>query len=191
MSMNWFFNPCRHQRQNLRLLAAGVLPEREQRETKRHMAGCADCQAHYQQIRNLAASLADYRGSVAGVEPTPAARQRWARALRSASRSESAGRDDLKAGLARWWGELFHPYRRAWGGIAALWLVMWAVNWERPGSHGASGAGSSAPPVITQTFEEERRMLAELIPPADREPADAPRRKPSPRSERPTPWLIG
>jgi len=189
--MNWFPNQCRRFRQSLSLLAGGALPARERDEVERHLADCADCHRHYEQIKNLTASLADYRNSVAGLEPTPAARQQWARAIRAASQPEGASRDNREQSTARWWHEVFGRGRSAWVGIAVLWIVMWAVNWGRPGSDASTGAGSALAPVITQTFEEQQRLLAELIPPSDREPAATPRRKRSPRSEGQRPWLVG
>jgi hypothetical protein len=63
---------------------------------------------------------------------------------------------------------------------------MWVVNWGHPAIH-----DGTAPSAITQTFEEQKRLLAELIPATDREPADAPRRPPRPHSEGQRRWLIG
>lgn len=184
--MKWFSNQCHRRRQSLSLLAGGALPASERKELERHLVVCPDCRNHYDQIKGVAVSLAEYRASVAGLEPTQAERRRWARAIRTASHPEGLGRGLPKPDEGGWWHELFWSCRHAWGGIAALWLVMWAVNWERPQIHNA--AVTSA---VTQTFGEERRMLAELLPPTAREPAEAPRRKPSPHSEKSKPWLIG
>lgn len=184
--MKWFSNQCHRRRQSLSLLASGALPESERKEMERHLVDCPDCRSHYEQIKSVAVSLADYRASVANFEPTQAARRHWARAIRAASQSEGVERGQPKLARGGWWHELFWTCRHAWGGIAALWLVMWAVNWERPQIHEAAASAT-----ITQTFREERQMLAELLPPTAREPAEAPRRKPSPHSEKSKPWLIG
>jgi hypothetical protein len=63
---------------------------------------------------------------------------------------------------------------------------MWMVNWGQPKARDAT-----APATITQTFDEQRRVLAELIPATDREPAEAPRRTPLPHSEWQRPRVIG
>jgi anti-sigma factor RsiW len=187
MSMNWLFNQCRRRRQNLCLLASGALPEMERDDLESHLAACADCRSHYEQIKSLTASLADYRDSVASLEPSQAARQTWARAMRAASQPQRTGESRPPVPTrSGWWREIFWPCRHAWGGIAALWFVMWMLNWGQPAIH-----DGTAPVVITQTFEEQRRLLAELIPATDREPADAPRRQPPPHSERQRPWVIG
>lgn len=190
MSMNLFWNRCRRHRQSLCLLAADALPEAQRIELEQHLAACADCRSRYAQVESVTESFAAYRGSVASLEPSPAARQNWALAIRKASQSQPSAQGKPKPSLALWWRELIWPCRRTWGGIAALWLLMWAANWERPGLRDAAGSSSVATSAMTQSFEEERRLLAELIPPADPEPAEAPRRKPSPRSEIQKPQVI-
>jgi anti-sigma factor RsiW len=171
MNMNWFGNQCRRWKQSLSLLASGELPESEREKTERHLRDCADCRSYYEQIKNVTQSLADYRESVAAVEPTQAATQRWAWAIKTADGVKS------KPSWREWWHELCWSCRYAWGGFATLWLVMWMINREPPEIQGATASAA------TQTFAEERRMLAELLPVAHVEPADEPRRKGSPRSE--------
>jgi len=199
MSMNWFWNRCRRQQAKLSLLASGVLSESERIEIERHLVSCADCRSHYDQIKIVTASLAIFRGSMTDCEPSPAARQHWAQAIRAARSSPSlplgVRGSDLgnrpKPSFARLCGQLFWPCRHAWGAIAVAWFVMWAVNWGQPATGDAARPQSANRPAITQTFAEEQRLLAQLIPPFDRDPAEAPPRKPLPHSEAQTPWLIG
>jgi len=183
MNMNWFLTRCHRHRQNLSLLAAGALPEPDKVVIERHLADCPACRSHYQQILHVTASIADFRRSVAGVEPTPAARQHWARAIKAAGRVGNPGEAEPSRGT--WWHELCWSCRYAWGGFTALWIAMLIINWEeRPSVYNAAPATA-----ITQTFAEERRLLAELIMPAPAEPAEKPRSKPGPRSEADRPFV--
>jgi anti-sigma factor RsiW len=184
MNMNDFFNPCRRYRQGLSLLAGGGLPEMEKNEIERHLTDCADCRNNFQQLKGVTKSLADYRESARSVEPTQAARQRWAKAIRAAAQSQRVEPEISNSSWNQWWNELFWSCRRAWVGIAAAWFVIWWVNWEPSQTHGAIASSTQA----TQTFAEQRRFLAELMPVGNSESAEEPRRKP--RSETQRPWLI-
>jgi hypothetical protein len=188
MNMKWFLSRCRRRQQDISLLAGGALSGAERSEIESHLAVCADCRAQYERIKSVTVPLSGLRASVAQIEPRVAAQQRWARDIRAAGAQGVAGPMEPDRSFNDWWRELFWSCRHVWGGIAALWLVMWAVNWGQPGSHAAAASGS--PPVITQTFEEEREALAELLPPFDREPAEPPRRNPPPHSERQRAWII-
>jgi hypothetical protein len=65
------------------------------------------------------------------------------------------------------WRELIWPCRRAWVGLAALWLVLLAVN-VRLSDHPMQMAGgrSSSASAMMQSWEEQTRILAELTQPA-------------------------
>jgi len=90
----------------------------------------------------------------------------------------------VRAGL-KVWQELILPCRRAWAGLAAVWLLIWGINAGLSSGPGPSPAMRTATaPAALETLKEQRRVLAELIPPADNQPADAPRRTPQPRSDR-------
>ena len=81
--------------------------------------------------------------------------------------------------------ELIWPCRRAWAGMAALWVVMWGINCGLSGAKKAApGAPSVSATALFETLEEQRRVLAELIPPASSQPAEPPRRNPQRRSDR-------
>ena len=80
------------------------------------------------------------------------------------------------------WQELILPSRRTWSGLAAVWLLIIAVNVaERDRSH--AGTSSAAPAIMS--FKEQQKILNELI--ANRTPvseADRPKTiVPQPRTE--------
>jgi hypothetical protein len=90
----------------------------------------------------------------------------------------------VRAALAVW-RELIWPCRRAWAGMAALWVVMWGINCGLSGTQkAASRAPSASATALVEALEEQRRLLAELIPPASSQPAEPPRRNPQRRSDR-------
>ena len=92
----------------------------------------------------------------------------------------------LRIGL-KIWLEIIQPYRRAWAGMAVLWLVIWSVNIHLSGDRQViSGQHSASSPDIFQAMEEQRQLLVELIPAGESQPAEPPRRVPQPRSERHT-----
>ena len=91
--------------------------------------------------------------------------------------------------LKKIWLELIWPSRRAWAGIAVLWLVLLAANL------GLKATATSAPAArsvhrgeLVQAFEERRRLLAELLAPAKPQPPEPPRPGPRPRSQRIAPF---
>jgi hypothetical protein len=81
---------------------------------------------------------------------------------------------------------LLWPHPKAWAGLAAVWVIIFAVNFSvRDTSPGL--AAKSAPPSLEVIVElkKQQRMFAELV--GANEPPDADRRRnfsPKPRSER-------
>ena len=117
-----------------------------------------------------------------------AAHRRWTRALLASDATP------LRSPSPRWWPrliaaavwrEVIWPCRGAWAGMAVAWLVIVAVqlNLSSDGAKGAMASSTSAPAF--QTWEEQQRLLAELIPPPTAEPAAEPPRRQDgrPRSE--------
>ena len=89
-----------------------------------------------------------------------------------------------------WWREWLWPYRHAWTGMAALWLLMLGMNFGCPKNQ--QNASVSATPAMMQAMEEQRRLLAELIPPTrNQQAADSRRRRfLQPRSELIHDWKV-
>jgi hypothetical protein len=101
--------------------------------------------------------------------------------------AKDAARAYPEAVLKKVWLELIWSSRRSWAGMAAIWLAVLAANLEM-------NATSQAVPAVrsvggrewVQGFEEQRRLLAELLPPLSPPPATLAPANARPRSERPT-----
>jgi anti-sigma factor RsiW len=163
--MNRYLKSCADRRQSISLLAAGVLPQTEQAGLEDHLAVCADCRRHYEELKALTGSLADAAGAFADLQLAPAAQSRWTRAIRAASRPQTA---PAGARLG-WWREVVWPWRRAWTTLAAR----------------ISPARSQE---MVTSFRDQRTILADLLADRSAPPAapDADRPKsilPRPRTE--------
>src|ERR1017187_7380554 len=165
--MKWFLNRCRRYRQSICLMASGALPEQEKAEVENHLASCAGCQRFFDEIKVVAEPLANWEKSFARVEPDQALQMRWARAVHAAAEQKPIRRLTPKIVFLKCWRELIWPCRHAWAGMAALWLVMWGINLGLSGGQkNVMAAGSGSAPAMWQAIEEQRQLLAELIPPA-------------------------
>ena len=87
---------------------------------------------------------------------------------------------------------LLWPHPRAWAGLAAVWILIFAVNFSIRDKAPVMAEKSTPPsPEVVAELKQQLRMLAELIGP--REPNDADQSKspaPRPRSERPLGILV-
>lgn len=191
--MKWFWNRCRRHRETICLLASGALPEREKAEVENHLASCAGCQRFLDEMKMVTVPLANWEQSFARVEPDQALLMRWAKAVHAAADQNPVRPFTPKTVCSALWRELFWPCRHAWTGMAALWLVMWGINLGLSGGQkNVMAANSGSAPAMWQAIEEQRQLLAELIPPASSsQPAEPPRRNnPRPRSEKRMKWRI-
>lgn len=100
----------------------------------------------------------------------------------------STGRDAqwrLGVGLQQAWMQLIWPSRRAWAGLAALWLVVLAENLEQSTAvPTAAVARSESVRELAQGLEEQRRLLTELLEGAKTAAPVPAHLMPKPRSER-------
>jgi hypothetical protein len=88
--------------------------------------------------------------------------------------------------FGRFLSTLLWPHPRAWAGLAAVWVLILAVDFSiRDKSHVLSEKSSPPSPEVIVELRQQQRLLAELIGPRDT--SDADRSKPlvpQPRSER-------
>jgi hypothetical protein len=83
------------------------------------------------------------------------------------------------------WLELVLPCHRIWTGLAAVWILIFIVNFSQRDSSQVHLAKSSSPTAMTMTLRDQQKWLNELL--ADRSfAADAERPRiyfPKPRTE--------
>jgi hypothetical protein len=189
--MKWLGNPCGRFRKKICLLLSGALEAQEADEVKSHLDVCEDCREYCRQVKSVTTPLAQWGQSFSHLEPGQTAQRSWAMAVQEAEEPMTKLR---RVGLLllHCWRELFRPFRHAWAGMAALWLLMWGIHLHLSIKQPSVSYSHSSPtPAVVQALEEQRQILAELIPPtADNPstvkspPADRPRRDNSrPRSE--------
>ncbi|HEY1717008.1 MAG TPA: hypothetical protein VGH42_01790 [Verrucomicrobiae bacterium] len=81
---------------------------------------------------------------------------------------------------------IFWPHPKAWAGLAAVWIFIFAVNFSmRDKSPVISEKFSPPSPEVVAELKQQQRMFAELIGPRDIYDADRSKSyAPRPRSER-------
>jgi hypothetical protein len=90
-----------------------------------------------------------------------------------------------EASLPNWLSTLLWPNPQAWAGLAAVWILIFAVDFSaRNKSSVMAGKATPPSPEIIVELRQQQRLLAELI--GSRDEHDADRSKsfvPQPRSE--------
>ena len=122
----------------------------------------------------------------------------WEREILAAA-AEAQSRTRVEARPCMTWSSalksqltaLFWPNPKAWGGLAAAWGVVFALNLTSFDSSPMVVA-SSAPtrPEMRLALREQRLLLAELINPGETPVADRPKLQPQPHSERRSQQII-
>jgi hypothetical protein len=72
---------------------------------------------------------------------------------------------------APWWQEWLWPCPQAWAALAAVWVLLLAVNFSNRDRSAPSTASAKTLPVMPYAWREQEKLLAELFPP---EPAVPP-----------------
>jgi hypothetical protein len=191
--MNGLFNPCGRYRHSLCLLAGGVLPARARDRLEHHLAVCADCREYLAELESVTTSLANWEEDFAHVQPGPAARSRWARAVKAAGRSVGNGspgwvRQPTPAvAISEWWHEVIWPYRRIWAGLALAWVMILTGHLSLRDPSQTLALKSSPPSqAMIMALRDRQTILADLL--SDHSaPREAERPKvfsPKPRTER-------
>jgi hypothetical protein len=80
---------------------------------------------------------------------------------------------------------IFWPHPKAWAGLAAVWILIFAVDFSvRDKSPVVAEKAAPPSPEVIVELKQQQRMLAELIGANQAREADLPRFLPQPRSER-------
>jgi len=87
------------------------------------------------------------------------------------------------------WRELVMPARMTWAGIAAVWLVIGAINLTQADqTPTVAGASPATPQDLRAAWERQRELMAELALLPTSETAEPPKLNPQPRSDRRSAW---
>jgi len=80
---------------------------------------------------------------------------------------------------------IFWPHPKAWAGLAAVWILIFAVDFSvRDKSPVMAEKAAPPSPEVIVELKQQQRMLAELIGAGQARAAELPRYLPQPRSER-------
>jgi hypothetical protein len=120
MNVNWPLTSCRRWRQDLALLASGVLPQEERDRVEAHLVDCARCRRYREELDQLAVSLQSPTQSCPDIEPSVALRARWRRAV------QAAPHPDVFSGAVATVLAFGHALakRPVWAGLAWVWLMI-------------------------------------------------------------------
>jgi hypothetical protein len=184
--MKRFFNPCRRHRRDIALLAAGALPEPDRESMENHLATCAPCRAYLAELQCAAVPVAKWAESAANLQPSAAAKDRWACAVRAAAGPRPVPTAEPSSTFGDWWHDVVWSSRRVWAGLAAVWMLILAGNLSLHDHPQGFTARSSRPAKeIMMAFKDRQTTLADLL--ADHStPDEADRPKlflPKPRTE--------
>src|ERR1039458_6961680 len=182
--MKRFFNSCWRYRQDICLLAGGMLPEPERNQLENHLAACVKCRKYYEEMKIVTVPLTNWAGNFTRVQPGPAVQARWARAVHETSRTEAVRRLTPAVAFREWGEEVIWPSRRVWAGFAAVWFMVLAGNISLH-DHSQSFEAKSSPQAALAAFKDQQKILAELLPDHSL-PRDVERQRifsPKPRTE--------
>ena len=160
--MKWYFDPCRHHRRNISLLAAGALSEAETDPLEKHLTACADCREYFEEVKAATVPLANLTGSVPQLQPSQTAQARWSRAIRAAGRPEPVRRLTPAMAFSEWWQDVVWARRHVWAGLAAVWIIILMGNLSLP-NHAQKLAGKTSSQEMFTAFKDQQKILAELM----------------------------
>ncbi|MEK7707403.1 MAG: hypothetical protein AAB380_05350 [Verrucomicrobiota bacterium] len=111
----------------------------------------------------------------------------WRTEILTAARASGSRPSTLDSRPSPWWRELLWPCPQAWAGVAAVWLVILAVNFTTRETTSRNFARQAAPPSpeTLMVLRQQHLLLAELVERPEPRAADQPKSvPPRPHSQR-------
>jgi hypothetical protein len=113
----------------------------------------------------------------------------WREEILEACRVSSAERREperfLPSTLVSRLSTIFWPHPKAWAGLAAVWILIFAVDFSMRDTTPVVTEKAAPPsPEVIVELKRQQRMLAELIGAGQAREAETPKFLPQPRSER-------
>jgi len=105
----------------------------------------------------------------------------WREEILSAARATARSRPSTPDPRPSWLSTLLWPNPKAWAGLAALWVLVFALHFAaRDGSPAIAKQSAPLSPQVLMALREQEQLVAELIgrseaPDADRPQPAAPR----------------
>jgi hypothetical protein len=111
----------------------------------------------------------------------------WRGEILSAAKhaSRPAPRTSFLSTFNRQLSSLLWPHPKAWAGLAAVWILIFAVDFSmRDATRVVAEKAAPPSPEVIVELKQQQRMLAELIGASQAREAELPKFLPLPRSER-------
>lgn len=90
----------------------------------------------------------------------------------------------------KFWLELIFPNRRIWTGLAAIWILLFIFNFSQRDKTELTVKNVSPSPEMILAFQQQEKLLAELIDENEPRAVEPKKFLPQPRSERQVEILI-
>lgn len=109
----------------------------------------------------------------------------WRREILNTANAASLESRTAKPESLSWWRELLWPCPQAWAGIAAVWLVIFVLNFTTQKAEPKLAKSEPVTPQTIAALKEQRRLYLELAGLQVKEVAEPPKNHvPGPSSQR-------
>lgn len=97
-------------------------------------------------------------------------------------KSDSSNQGAFGGLVEKFWHEAIWPWRRAWGGFAAVWIVIVTLHFASSDAPASTTSEAVRPNAeVVTVLQQQRQLLAQLLGPVSSPTVTQP--KPAPRSE--------